>query len=725
MTDKKISELAALTGADMQATDQVVVARASTSQNFSMTRQEFLNSSDALLESSLESPSAVRTLANRSFATRAAAVTEWTAMVARSETPPVGTVWTADGLSYRYAGSGTDISDLAGWVPDGVMQSGHFPNVAAAEAYIAAADTTGWEEQEVGKGFIRLPGRENVRRLEDKFGDVIDVRDFSGIDPTGASSSLSAIQAAVTEWRLLTSGGNPNRGMLYFPPTSMSGGEYVIDGSVNLTSLRGHMNNIMAYGAVFRGVGAGNVIFDTSNSLQINFQGGQIIGDDTDVPAVGLQLARILSGGTNPSSHHHFVQNTTIDGYWTTACLYNYASEENYYRGLQLRNQSPGMDRYCLVMDGQSGEFTPTSDHQTMGFGAYTGFAQNLFHKCAFWRTAVDGSGISGPAIFMSRVQNHQYVNCLTQVRKAPTVVLHHVSGERGTKVLRLDFRAETESAESLIYFTGDDGAVHRNVEVKLDRLFCQKVFEPDTALTDGQLILADLRVEIANVFPGAASSNPAGNAMLFGTAAERAKFDLVSGDIQISNKTTDEAGFVNLEVDCPDFRGRLKLSDRTQIQGSLPTGNYRLEDDVDFPTEVTTDDTTTYSFAIQDSQATPNVSATSVNAKVWRRGDRMYMAARGLSSIDITGLTSTDIARIPLPRAIASEFSTGQAILGNLSSPPTGGTGTIDQIQVSATLSGNTVSFKLIDASGTQPNLTVSHFNGASIHEFYFEWDV
>lgn len=663
---------------------------------------------------------------SRSFASRAVAVSTWAAFTADEKTAVAnGTIWTADGLEYERDSAATMLSDLAGWKPAGVIQSGHFPTVAAAESYIASADTTGWEEQEVGKGFVRLPGRENVRRLEEKFGDVVDVRDFSGIDPTGASSSLTAIQNAVTEWRTLVDAGSETTGLLYFPPNGVADGEYVIDGSVNLTGIRGYMNNIEAFGAVFRGVGAGNVIFDTTHSNLINWRGGQIIGDDTDTPAVGLQFARFKNGSENPSSHHHFVQNLTIDGHWTTGCIYNYASEANYFLGLQLRNQSPGMDRYCLVMDGQSGEFTPTSDYYTMGFGAYTGFAHNRFENCSFWRTAVNGSGVSGPAIFMSRVEGHSYHTCLTQVRIAPTIVIHHVSGERGTYDLFMDLRAETDSATSLVYLTGDDGGVHRDVEIRLDRLFCQRVFNADSALTNGQTKLIDIDVRIPNIFPGAASSNASGYMQFFGDTTSRAKLGLVTGSIALGNRDVAETGYVNtLGLNIGDFRGRLKVSDRAQV-GTLPTGEYRLEDDTGFPTEVTSDDTTTYSFALTDAQATPNVSATSVNAKVWRRGERMYMVARDLNSIDVTGLTGADVARIPLPRAIGSVFATGKAVLGSLSGAPTGGTGTIDQIQIVATLSAGYVTFRLVDASGTAPSLTVSNFSGASIREFYFEWDV
>lgn len=55
------------------------------------------------------------------FPTRASFVT-WTA----TNTPTVGTVITANGLRYEYTGSGTTISDLAGWLPHGTTHVEHF-----------------------------------------------------------------------------------------------------------------------------------------------------------------------------------------------------------------------------------------------------------------------------------------------------------------------------------------------------------------------------------------------------------------------------------------------------------------------------------------------------------------------------------------------------------------------------------------------------------------------
>lgn len=56
----------------------------------------------------------------RFFATRAAFVT-WAA----ANTPAVGAVQEVEGLSYRYIGTGTAISDLAGWVPVGDVYPDH------------------------------------------------------------------------------------------------------------------------------------------------------------------------------------------------------------------------------------------------------------------------------------------------------------------------------------------------------------------------------------------------------------------------------------------------------------------------------------------------------------------------------------------------------------------------------------------------------------------------
>lgn len=53
------------------------------------------------------------------FSSRSRAVAAWARMDARSETPPVGTVWTFDGVSIEYDGSTTGMNGLPRWKPAG------------------------------------------------------------------------------------------------------------------------------------------------------------------------------------------------------------------------------------------------------------------------------------------------------------------------------------------------------------------------------------------------------------------------------------------------------------------------------------------------------------------------------------------------------------------------------------------------------------------------------
>lgn len=60
------------------------------------------------------------------FSSRARAVAAWARMDARSETPPVGTVWTFDGVSIEYDGSTTGMNGLPKWKPFGDVYLDHF-----------------------------------------------------------------------------------------------------------------------------------------------------------------------------------------------------------------------------------------------------------------------------------------------------------------------------------------------------------------------------------------------------------------------------------------------------------------------------------------------------------------------------------------------------------------------------------------------------------------------
>lgn len=588
------------------------------------------------------------------------------------------------------------------------------------------ADGTGasgtWARRFVSQGFVRMNGRERIRSLEDKFGPVIDVLDFVGIDPTGTNSSRDAIQSAITEMRAYSVAGQTTTANLYFPPNYVNGGEYVIDSSVNLTALRGSRNVIFSDGAVFRGVGDGLIMFDTFHSNSIMWIGGTFIGDETEVPLIGLQIGRRYTDTPldNPSSHHHSLREMAFTGYWERCCLYNYASEELHAIDCSFRNSNPGPGTYAVVQDGQSGVWTPTSSFVPAGFGAWTGFANDVFDKCSFWKVTTDGDDISGSPVFLSRVEGHEFRQCLFQSRGSPHIEIHHVNGQRGTFGLKVGTRMETGDATAIINFTGDDGGVHRGIEVYLDRWMAQRLFEADSALSDGGVSLIDTKVYVANLFPDAASLNPNGYAEVF---ANRAKFGLVTGDICLSHRGTTETTTVAMQgLGLSDFKGRIKVYDRTAV-GTLPTGDYVIEDEAGGPAaEVSTFDTTA-SFALQDSSG--NSSPTTGTARYWRRGNRMHMVVRDLGPIDITGMVSSDIARFVLPVANLNSGYLGRIIPRGLASVPSGGAGTMDQIYARVGNSSALATARLVDATGSFSDLTVAAFSGGYVDEFYFEWNV
>lgn len=437
--------------------------------------------------------------------------------------------------------------------------------------------------QNVGKGFVRLPGRERVRSLEDRLKQVaVDVCDFPGIDPSGANSSIDAAMAAAGEVAGYAGQDGKSGAFLLFPPNGSANGRYVFDSVFDLTRLRSGAS-VFAHGAAILVSGADNVGVDTFHSMKLQWHGGTIEADPSAVPVSGFQTGRILSGGSNPSSHHHRLYDLTIRGKFTRAALYNFASEELFAAGCHINNDIDDPDAYALVLDGQSGVFTPESPFENTGIGTPTGFAGNYFVKCSIQH--ISETGNNGSAVFIARGQNPRFESCLWQARKAPVFVIYDPAGsDRGIQKLYINGRAEGSSATALIEFrsaVGTEPVTHRGLLVDLDRAFEQRIFSVHPSVSDGTVNLKDLRLRIDNVFPGAANANPNGFVEIF---ADRAKFGVVTGELVINTMNESETGHVAVRgLDLTKFHGNIKVSDRAQI-GSLPAAgsNYILRDDTD-----------------------------------------------------------------------------------------------------------------------------------------------
>ncbi len=610
---------------------------------------------------------------------------------------------------------------------------------AAATSIAAALETLGLVTDSTSAGgggafdenttFTTFSGA-TTRSLVQRYGfEPINVLDF-GADPTGSGSSTSAFNAAFAELRSYASGTGTAGGRLVIPHNRHASQSYVIDGNgVNATDLRGDgLVMIEAWGARITGdMNSGLPMFDTSHSQGFTWFGGTLIGDASNPPRVGLQLTRKYTGpptgnNTNPSSQGHVLLGLATTGQFTVAPMLNYGSEELYAAFCRFENEYDSDTSFAIVQNGMHDtDYLPTSAYDTVGWGEFTGFANNVFHKCFFLHNS--GSN-GGPGVYLFRASGHHYDAALAQVRENnPHFLIPHIAGE-GTNACRdvtISGRYEDSGANSLLYFTGDAGAIHHGFRVKIDRMFAQSLAMADSTWTDGAgVALEDVDFRISNVTPQAVGANPAGYAQIF---RNKAKFAHVTGNITVSQRSNAASTYVDIrDFDIAQFNGTLKVSDRDEIP-ALPGGNFRLYDDtdrqaVDYQTEIT------YTTRLRDTSG--DLSSTTVSAKTWRVGDMLHVLFRDLNSISIAGMTGTDAARIILPVACADEdFVTGRVVLTNVSGVPAP-TGAILDVRVDVGTGNSYATLRMCDSgTGTTAEMTVSQFDGANIREFKVEYKV
>lgn len=558
--------------------------------------------------------------------------------------------------------------------------------------------------------------------------EPINVLDF-GADPTGSTSSTSAFNAAFAELRNYASGTGTAGGRLVIPHNRHASQNYVIDGNgVNATDLRGDgLCMVEAWGARIRGdMNAGLPMIDTSHSQGIVWMGGTLIGDSANPPRVGLQLTRKFTGtpgnNSNPSSQGHVLIGLATTGQFSVAPMLNYGSEELYAAFCRFENEYNSNTSFAIVQNGMhDSDYLPTSAYDTVGWGEFTGFANNVFHKCFFLHN--NGSN-GGPGVYLFRASGHHYDASLAQVRQdQPHFVIPHRAGvsTNASRDVTISGRYEDSAANSLLYFTGDAGAVHHGYRVKIDRMFAQSLAMADSSWSDGAgVALEDVDFRVSNVTPQAVGANPNGYAQIF---RNKAKFAHVTGNITVSQRSNAATTYVDIrDFDIAKFNGVLKVSDRDEIP-ALPGGNFRLYDDtdlqaVDYATE------TTYTARLSDTSG--DLSSTTRTAKTWRVGDMQYVVFRDMNSISTLGMTSGDALRVTLPVACADgDFVFGHIRATNLASAPSP-VGSILSVRVDVGTGNTYATLRACDSgSSTTALLTVGNFSGSNIREFYVGYKV
>lgn len=163
----------------------------------------------------------------------------------------------------------------------------------------------------------------------------------------GTTDDTTAVRLAVAAWKAATvavSGvATYQRAKLLFP----AGYKFVISGSLNCQSMNGGAF-VEAEGAVIIAKCTGKTLFDFIGSHELSWNGGIIVGDPSNIPAIGIQMARPSNAGYGGFGFQF--TNLTVAGKFSRCCIYNCCGENHTYIGCYLLNSvSTGN---ALIIDG-------------------------------------------------------------------------------------------------------------------------------------------------------------------------------------------------------------------------------------------------------------------------------------------------------------------------------------------------------------------------------------
>lgn len=222
------------------------------------------------------------------FSTRADFVS-W----ATGKTPAIGTVKFAVGYAYRYIGTGTVISDLPGWVPNGAVYT---------------------------------PGH---------WGAVGD-----GITDDGLklNQALAAYKVAVE------SVSNFN-GSLDFDGLGLTYRSTISINATGITSWGWHIKNLTILSEATE-----KIAFDIIGSRGGHFTDVLVYGNETNRPKYGIVAARAASGGQEAFADQTVMGQVRTRGYFSVSAYYAYGQESLYSHGCEFWNSDE--TAHCGIVSG-------------------------------------------------------------------------------------------------------------------------------------------------------------------------------------------------------------------------------------------------------------------------------------------------------------------------------------------------------------------------------------
>lgn len=283
--------------------------------------------------------------------------------------------------------------------------------------------------------------------------EVLDVRTF-GATGDGVTDDAPAINAALDAMR------SQRQGAPSWAPgfrMQLNGGTFRIGSPLNMTSIQ-HFNVVIdGGGAVLLGATDGSPVVDALGSRWLHFRDLYIFGDKDHPPSIGLQIGRSATG---QPADNYILENVSVNGFFSLACLYNFAAETTVFLHCTAWNKNPSANAYCLIQDGLN-HFAAgsifSSDRPAENMAE--SFNENLLINCDF-----RSNGAASP-LWLASTSRHQFQRCYAAAENAPGCVLH--VGGQGHTMLEMDCHFEAPEMQDLFLLTGAAQAQFRGFTYK------------------------------------------------------------------------------------------------------------------------------------------------------------------------------------------------------------------------------------------------------------------
>lgn len=289
----------------------------------------------------------------------------------------------------------------------------------------------------------------------------VSVKDFGAVGD-GVTDDTVAINNAIAYCKALLAGGersSTGNGVVL----SFSGDHLVTD-PINLTEIRPGFNfTINGNGATINGEVSGGVVLDMTGSKRLILKDFTIWSDDA---TAGIILGR----SSADTADMHSFYNVNVQGAYSFAAIYNFASEHvSYYDCFFFNDYDEATsDRAYVVVNDSYNAYGITSRYTTSAAtNTFASFNASQYTNCKFFRRSFKGNDSLGPCIQMDEsCQKHYYRGCYAVAGRGNAVRIHwrntaaFTGGWKELKGLHLDLHIEKYGKASTL-----DYAVEFNSE--------------------------------------------------------------------------------------------------------------------------------------------------------------------------------------------------------------------------------------------------------------------